>query len=94
MAEYEGHIVGSALGTHDGRKGWINRVAVAPEHQRHGVAKMLVGEVEKRLEDRGIEIVACLIEDHNTVSKEVFCSLGYSAHEDITYFSRRKSPDT
>ena len=36
VAEAGGELVGVVLGTHDGRKGWINRLAVAPAYQRRG----------------------------------------------------------
>lgn len=65
-------LVGSVFGTHDGRKGWINRLAVIPEYQRKGVASMLVEEVERRLCDVGIEIFAVLVEDWNTGSMRFF----------------------
>ncbi len=37
VAESKGSIVAAALCTHDGRKGWINRLAVLPQCQRMGV---------------------------------------------------------
>jgi len=81
---------GSAFGTHDGRKGWINRVAVAPRYQRQGVAAKLVSEVERRLEAVGIGIIACLIEDWNTESITFFQKIGYHYHKDIMYFTKRQ----
>ena len=33
-----GRIVGVVLGSHDHRKGWINRLAVLPEYRRRGMA--------------------------------------------------------
>ncbi len=94
VAESDGRIIGSVFGTHDGRKGWINRLAVAPTHRRQGIAAKLVRAVEKRLEALGIEIVACLIEEWNHLSMEVFQRLGYQPHRDIIYFTKRKSPET
>lgn len=35
-AEEEGRLIGAALGTYDGRKGWVNRLAVLPEHRGRG----------------------------------------------------------
>ena len=90
VAEQEGVIVGSAFGTHDGRKGWINRVAVAPEYRRQGIAVELVRQVELRLRDMGIRIIACLIEDWNKESMEFFESIGYVRHHDISYFTKRE----
>jgi ribosomal protein S18 acetylase RimI-like enzyme len=93
LAEYGGYLVGSVLGTHDGRKGWINRVAVDPEYQRKGIAGLLVEEAERRLAELGIEIIACLIEDWNLSSMQFFKKLGYVKHPDILYFSKRNHAD-
>lgn len=86
-------IVGSILGTHDSRKGWINRLAVSPSHRRKGIAAKLVREVEDRFSELGIDIMACMVEDWNTVSLQVFEKLGYRQHPDIVYFSKRKNPE-
>jgi len=86
-------MVGVVLGTHDGRKGWINRLAVVPAWQGQGLGKRLVREVEQRLHVRGIEIVTCLIEEWNESSLRFFESLGYVEHREILYYSHRLSPD-
>jgi ribosomal protein S18 acetylase RimI-like enzyme len=86
-------IVGVVLGTHDGRKGWINRLAVAKEFRRQKVASKLVTAVENRLNELGIDITACLIEPENAVSKTFFSKVGY-AKVPVEYLSKRKSPDS
>jgi len=91
VAEHEGKIVGAILGTHDGRKGWINRLIVTPTYHRKGIAKRLIEEIEDRLTAVGIDIVACLIEDWNVTSMQVFERLGYTKNTDILYFSKRKN---
>lgn len=90
IAEINRKIVGSVFGTHDGRKGWINRLVVDPEFQRQDIAKKLIAEVEDRFSELGIDIIACLVEDWNTKSLQVFEKLGYEKHSDIVYFSKRK----
>jgi ribosomal protein S18 acetylase RimI-like enzyme len=82
------------LGTHDGRKGWINRLAVAPAYQRRGIAGLLIGELETRLEALGLEIVAALVESDNHVSLEFFRAVGYLHDPEIEYVSKRRSPET
>ena len=94
VAEKDGKLVGTAFGTHDGRKGWINRVAVAPEYRRQGLAERLVRQVERHLRDMGIRITACLIEDWNKESMEFFERIGYRRHHDIYYFTKREDSDT
>ena len=88
-----GELVGAVLGTHDGRKGWINRLAVLPSRRREGIGLALVKEVEKRLEALGIHIVTCLIEDWNAESMEFFERIGYVEHGECVYYSKRMNPD-
>ncbi|MGQ9582487.1 MAG: GNAT family N-acetyltransferase [Thermoplasmatota archaeon] len=84
-------MVGVALGTHDGRKGWVNRLAVLPEHRRRGVGRALVRELEKRFRALGLRVTAALVEDWNTASLRAFRAMGYELHRDIIYLSRRRS---
>ncbi|TET60880.1 MAG: GNAT family N-acetyltransferase [Candidatus Stahlbacteria bacterium] len=93
VAEKNEELIGSIFSTHDGRKGWINRLAVAPEYRKKGIAAKLVNEVENRLFDMGIGIIACLIEDWNTGSMEAFEKMGYKRHNDIIYFTKRRFAD-
>jgi ribosomal protein S18 acetylase RimI-like enzyme len=92
VAEHKGEMIGSVFGTSDGRKGWINRLAVVPEYQRKGIGSMLVQEAERRFYGTGIEIIACLIENWNAVSLQAFEHMGYVRHDDISYFTKRRSP--
>jgi ribosomal protein S18 acetylase RimI-like enzyme len=94
VAETGGEVVGVALGTHDGRRGWINRLAVLPEYQRRGIARRLVRAVEERTDALGIDIVAALIEEDNEASKAFFRSIEYLDSPDVQYFSKRRSADT
>ena len=94
VADAGGEVVGVALGTHDGRRAWVNRLAVAPAYQRQGVARRLVREVEARADALGIDIVAALVESDNEVSLAFFRDIEYLHAEDVEYVSKRRSPDT
>jgi ribosomal protein S18 acetylase RimI-like enzyme len=93
VAEADGRVIGTVLATHDGRKGWINRLAVDVSRRRRGLGRRLVLEAERRLAKAGLEIFACLIEEENAVSMAVFESLGYKKHPEIIYFAKRKHPE-
>jgi len=81
-------LVGTVLGTHDSRKGWINRLAVHPDYRRSGIASKLVRMAERELRKQGLQMFAALIEPGNDASEAVFRALGY----DILpiWYARRK----
>ncbi len=81
-------LVGTVFGTHDGRKGWINRLAVHPDYRRRQVASRLVRLCERGLREQGIQIFAALIEPENSASEAVFRGLGYEIHPML--YARRK----
>jgi ribosomal protein S18 acetylase RimI-like enzyme len=91
VAEVGGVIVGCVLGTHDGRKGWINRLAVDPKVRRRQIASRLVEELEGIFAKLGLDVIACLIEKNNSISKDFFNKLGYEYYP-ADYYSKRKNP--
>ncbi len=93
-AQYEGELVGTVLGSIDGRqKGWVNRLAVDPRCRRRGLAARLLAAVEERLMARGALIVAALVEGANDASLSLFRGAGYETGADIVYLRKRVAPD-
>lgn len=90
--EDAGQLIGAVLVTHDTRKGWINRLAVHPDHRRKGYATELIAAAERELHELGFRMFAVLIEADNNASRELFAREGYKAH-DIVYMSKRNSDD-
>ena len=86
-------LVGSILASHDGRKGWLNRLCVMPDFRKQGLGRALIAEAEKFLENQGLEIFACLIEEENAESMKLFANAGYTRFDEIKYFTRKKHPD-
>ena len=86
-------MIGMIMGSYDSRKGWLNRLAVVPEHQGKGIAKALVEKMEKHLKAKGFRIIATLIEDGHDASMELFKKAGYIVHDDITYLTKREDKD-
>lgn len=89
-----GELVGIVLVTHDGRKGWINRLAVHPDWRRQGVAKQLIVTAEGALREQGIDVIAALIEPGNTPSLECFLGSGYEEYVGLHYVSKRSRVDS
>jgi ribosomal protein S18 acetylase RimI-like enzyme len=89
----DGQLVGVVLATHDGRKGWINRLAVHPAYRRQGIAKALIAAAEEVLHRQGMDVIAALIEPDNTASLALFLEAGYVDWPGIHYVSKRTRED-
>ena len=76
-----GRIVGAVLGRFDGRRGWINHLAVAPDRRKRGVGTRLVREVEDRLRARGCEKVNLHVVPGNVGAVRFYEGLGYNVRE-------------
>jgi len=81
-------LVGVVLGTDDGRKGWVNRLAVRPEYQGAGIARKLIRHCELIFQGRGIGIVGGLIDGENQPSLDLFRSQGYEECRNLVYFRK------
>ena len=69
------------IGSHDGRKGWINRLAVSPGYRRHGIGAALVDAVIELARRNGH---ATLLVRSNVVREgahDFYPALGFTHHK-------------
>ncbi|WP_433291488.1 GNAT family N-acetyltransferase [Actinoplanes sp. CA-030573] len=83
VAERDGRIAGVVMGTYDGRRGWILRLAVDPAHRRGGIATRLVGELEARFRAIGCPRVNLLVMPDNEAGLRFWQRLGYLPMPDV-----------
>ena len=89
----EDRMIGTVVGTYDGRRGWINRLGIHPEFRGRGLGKLLINEIEGRLRARGARIIAVLVYEDNEPSLEVFKRSGYRVFEGVKYLTKRDGPE-
>ncbi len=92
-AEVDSKLAGVIIATSDGRKGYLNRVAVDPKYRNMGIASKLTLAAEEALNKRGINVIELLIYRSNLTSRALAKKLGYKEHDDIVYLSKRRSEE-
>ena len=70
-------LVGSLIGGWDGWRGNMYRLAVAPDYRRRGIARKLVGAVERRLRLRGAERITALVARYEEPARAFWRSVDY-----------------
>ena len=88
VAEQHGHIVGSVIGTFDGWRGNIYRLAVDRDYRRQGLARKLVDEVDKRLESMGAKRITALVEKDHPWAVGFWNSQGYQYDQSMVRYVR------
>jgi ribosomal protein S18 acetylase RimI-like enzyme len=83
VAQEKDEVVGVVMGAWDGRRGWVNHLAVKPGRQRAGIGILLVRELEKRLIRKGARKVNAQVYKWNKKSIDFFRAAGYEVHEDL-----------
>ena len=81
VAEENGAMVGAVLCGHDGRRGLIYHLAVAPASHGKGIGKLLVRECLTRLRATGIVRALILVAGDNASAHSFWLRIGW---EDVT----------
>jgi len=88
LAEADGQLIGSIIGTFDGWRGNIYRLAVDPAYRRRGVARALVVEVEQRLLQAGAKRITALVEHDHPDPVAFWPAAGYERDRRIARYVR------
>lgn len=84
----EGRVAGSVMVGHDGHRGWIYYLAVAPDLARQGLGRRLTRAAEDWLKARGVPKLMLMVRPENEKVRAFYQSIGYE-EEPRVIFSRR-----
>ena len=82
-----GSLVGAVMSGHDGRRGFLYHLAVAPEHRRRGTGGLLVDACLKELVKQGMRKCHIFVMTDNEPGKRFWRSTGWQERFDITAMS-------
>ena len=85
-------IIATVMSGYEGHRGWINYLAVHPQHQRQGLARKMMGEAEARLRAIGWPKINLQVRTTNTGVIEFYKNIGFKP-DDVVSFGKRLEPD-
>lgn len=91
VAELEGRVVGTVLCGTDGRRGYLQHLAVASPHRRRGLGRALAERAVEALAAQGIEKCHLMVLVENEAARAFWAALGWAVRGDVRLMSRTAS---
>lgn len=86
VAIEDGKIVGAILCGHDGRRGCLYHVCVAPAYRRRGIGKEMVVFCMQALKKEHINKVSLIAFTENDIGNAFWNCIGWEKREDLNYY--------
>jgi ribosomal protein S18 acetylase RimI-like enzyme len=88
-----GQVAASVMAGYDGHRGWINYLAVAPEHRGKGYGRSIMAEAERLLRAVGCPKINLQIRTDNRPAVDFYSRLGYAFDEVVSMGKRLEHDD-
>jgi len=92
VGELDGKVIATVMAGYEGHRGWVNYLAVAPEHRRQGFGRVLMQEAEERLLALGCPKMNIQVRNSNAEALAFYRGIGYVQDEAIS-LGKRLIPD-
>ena len=86
VAVEDGHVVGSILCGHDGRRGCLYHVCVDKAYRNHGLCRQMVATALKALDEEGINTVSLIAFKNNEIGNGFWKDIKWNKREDLNYY--------
>jgi len=70
-------VIASVMGGYEGHRGWINYLAVKPEHKRKGYGQSIMQAVETLIHNKGCPKINLQVRTSNETVIKFYESIGY-----------------
>ncbi|PTY04954.1 GNAT family acetyltransferase [Opitutaceae bacterium EW11] len=92
VGENDGKILASVMVGYEGHRGWINYLAVSPDHQRRGYGRQMMDEAERRLRSEGCPKINLQVRTSNLAVLAFYKAIGY-LQDDVVSLGKRLEHD-
>jgi len=90
VALLNGKVIGSVMAGYEGHRGWLNYLAVLPEHQRHGYGRRLVEKTVDELKELGCLKVNLQVRKSNISAVKFYENIGFKDDDVVSLGKRLK----
>ncbi len=87
VAEESNQIIGTIMSSHDGRRGYIQHLAVSSDWRQNGIATVLLSRCIQGLKQEDIYRSQIHILSENKLAKKYWSSRGWEKRTDIEVYS-------
>jgi ribosomal protein S18 acetylase RimI-like enzyme len=77
-------LAASVMVGHDGHRGWVYYLAVAPERRREGLGRAMMAAAEAWLRERGAPKLQLMVRDDNEDALGFYAALGLERQHVVT----------
>jgi N-acetylglutamate synthase len=81
-------LVGAVLCGHDGRRGYLNHLAVIPEYRKRGLGRQIIAKCLASLREIGILKCNIFLYADNELGERFWTSCGWSKRSDLQVLQR------
>ena len=92
VGEYNGKVIASCMVGYEGHRGWINYLAVSPEHQCKGYAREMMITAEQKLRKLGCPKINLQVRSTNAKVIEFYKRIGFT-EDDVVSLGKRLETD-
>ena len=92
VGEIDGRVAATCMAGYEGHRGWVNYLAVSPQHRRRGFGRLMMGAAEARLAEAGCPKLNVQIRTTNSGVVEFYRSIGYNT-DDVISMGKRLEDD-
>lgn len=85
-------VVGTVMAGYDGHRGWVNYLAVQPDHRRHGLGRALMDAAEAGLDAAGCAKINLQVRMANQEAIAFYEAIGFG-RDDVVSLGKRLVPD-
>lgn len=84
----DGKVAATVMAGYEGHRGWINLLAVDPDHQRAGLGRAIMRDAERRLLALGCPKVNLQVRAGNEAVVRFYEKLGYAVEDRVSMGKR------